>query len=1377
MEPKAAELVAVLTNSNLSIDTKVTHILGLKSDIKQKNVPEGAVPPIFESLRLSIASPHYALLAAGFSTLGHCLKRLFIQGQHDLVSMHARVLYPHLIERLGDSKERIRAQAAQAFTELWPASNADVEECVLSVALKSKNPKSKQAAMVWLDTMHNTHVILFRQYVPDIVACLENADSTVRDQAKTTILTLFENAPAVAKTDLMLKMQSINVRKSIADPLLKAIGLEPENYVSRPPSRGDALYVRPPSRGDALHNRPPSRGDALHNRPPSRGDALHNRPPSRGDALHNRPPSRGDALHNRPPSRGDALHNRPPSRGDALHNRPPSRGDALHNRPPSRGDALRQLPSANSMTTTSMHTQEDTELECETPPLLIKPIPIRPNQSPLKDGQFRAPKGAGASVDRSSAQSTPKLILQQTEEDETSGESTSQQDFEESASKDGYQEPTKRQLEKCEVAPYRITPRDVASTRDLDSVLREIAPPFQGRETEDNWMHRFRGLLTLRRVTVGNAPRDFPQAFIAAIKAWLDNIFKVVLSLRTSMITMGCFMVEDLARVLGPRLDPMIDIFMQNLVKLCMSMKKLVGSIGNTTVEVMIKNLTRNSRLLSHITNAAQEKNVNLRLYGASWIKIIITQQSEHKVSVEGVNNIETCIRKSLVDANPGVREAMRSTFWAFYGVWPKRANRILSDLDTKSRNLLEKDHSNPNTDPFASNSAPSKTGLFSTSATSGRSAPKAAIAEGKKASLAAPTKSLTSSPRAQHIARPDAMSVDRHRKPPTTTTTRAVPRGTNTSSLTAAPMRPGGASRQRPAHLDLARPATATDFHSIPPASPTRTEVANPSPLTRQLGATRPRQKSDPLQDASPTKIKGPKFDFDANSADQPFGTLHIPKARASSNEQKQNEEDTPKPRVLSIEVPMHSLSDEMKKMDGEEPAEDAIEVAAYPINDEKKEVKPGPRRISVEGEVPAISDEQVHNGEQAVPRRKISLEFGLGMHVLEKDEESLLPQIPTITVEARRVSSGRIPSSRVSSNSFSPELPKMGNRPSGVHKAPIAASDINVEDLLSPRVADRSVSGISAVSGASGASDMSMVELDRILDNMIPGLRKISNRLVRAETPRRRNISPRSQDPEQAREMLVKGIERIRAREMDITGYRKIQGLIEFHDALFTDEEQFDFMLLALIDELQSPIPLEDAKKEFGTAWDLKLQVIVTLRYMFDHANQYFPVHYPFTVVALLGALREFEIAPTVVEGLQHLLRDIVAVCDPSSTLDAVVDVLDTERQSDDAEFRSLQKGLEVLVDILVRVNAARQSAALKKQELPAWSDITYGTVEHVAGLAGRALSIQQVRRECVATCGQLRMYLNDDERLWRLLRTPPEHARSLILYYTSRKRYVTP
>jgi CLIP-associating protein 1/2 len=158
MDHKAVELLAVLKNNNLSIDAKVTHLLSLKSDIKQKNVPEGAVSTIFECLRLAIASPHFAILAAGFSTLGHCLKRLYIQDQHDLVSQQARQLYPALLERLGDHKERIRAHAAQAFTELWPAAGPDVEHNVLEVALPGRNPRAKESSLIWLSSVkkHNS---------------------------------------------------------------------------------------------------------------------------------------------------------------------------------------------------------------------------------------------------------------------------------------------------------------------------------------------------------------------------------------------------------------------------------------------------------------------------------------------------------------------------------------------------------------------------------------------------------------------------------------------------------------------------------------------------------------------------------------------------------------------------------------------------------------------------------------------------------------------------------------------------------------------------------------------------------------------------------------------------------------------------------------------------------------------------------------------------------------------------------------------------------------------------------------------------------------------------------------------------------------------
>lgn len=153
MEQKAAELLATLKNHNVSVDTKIAHLTSVKSDIKQKNVPEGAVPSIFESLRLSIASQHFSVLAAGFSTLGHFLKRLFIQEQHDLVSHQARPIYPLLLERLGDHKERVRTQAAQAFTDLWPAANADVEHYVLDLALKGKNPRARETSMIWLSNV------------------------------------------------------------------------------------------------------------------------------------------------------------------------------------------------------------------------------------------------------------------------------------------------------------------------------------------------------------------------------------------------------------------------------------------------------------------------------------------------------------------------------------------------------------------------------------------------------------------------------------------------------------------------------------------------------------------------------------------------------------------------------------------------------------------------------------------------------------------------------------------------------------------------------------------------------------------------------------------------------------------------------------------------------------------------------------------------------------------------------------------------------------------------------------------------------------------------------------------------------------------------
>jgi CLIP-associating protein 1/2 len=153
MEAKAAELLAAFKNPNVSVDSRVNHLTSIKSDIKQKNVPEGAIPIIFETIRLAITSQHYSVSSAGFSTLGHFLKRLSVQDQQQWIASSARNFYPLLMERLGDHKERTRAQAASIFTELWSTASDDVEYYVLGTALVGKNPRAKEMSMLWLSNV------------------------------------------------------------------------------------------------------------------------------------------------------------------------------------------------------------------------------------------------------------------------------------------------------------------------------------------------------------------------------------------------------------------------------------------------------------------------------------------------------------------------------------------------------------------------------------------------------------------------------------------------------------------------------------------------------------------------------------------------------------------------------------------------------------------------------------------------------------------------------------------------------------------------------------------------------------------------------------------------------------------------------------------------------------------------------------------------------------------------------------------------------------------------------------------------------------------------------------------------------------------------
>ncbi|RHZ44320.1 uncharacterized protein CDV56_101406 [Aspergillus thermomutatus] len=1330
MEFKAAELVAALKNSNMSIDTKVAHLQCVKSDIKQKNVPEGAIPSIFESIRLAISSQHSSLSGAGFSTLGHFLKRLLIQELHHLVALQCRALYPLLVERLGDHKERIRAQAAQSFTDMWLAAPEEVEQCVLGQALVGRNPRAKEMSMIWLSNMTKNYGLLFRSYVSSLVACLEDADSNVRNTAKNTVIELFEHASERAKADLRRQMAAHNVRKSFVNAILASIepGTSDMDMASRPVSRAEALVHRPVSRAETQSSRSVSRLDNAHQRPASRTE-LPQPSVSYTEPLPPRPVS---VLSSRSENQKEV------TKEVIVMERPKSR-------------------------LTTVKSEPNWAVASHTGPAEGLPLP---NSRP--------------------------------------------------ASQEG---------EKVE-ALY------VSSSRQVDEMFRDMMPHFEGRESEDNWIRREKDVLTLRRLTHGNAPDDYSPAYLAGLKTMLDGIFKVVNSLRTTLSTIGCLLIQDIAKRCGPRIDSMVEIMMQNLIKLCGGMKKISAQNGNATVDALIENVTFTTRILQHVSGACQDKNVQLRLFAAGWLKTLIQKQSHHKSSIEhggGLDMIEKSVKKCLADANPGVREAMRGTFWSYYRVWPNRANDILSNLDPKSRSLLEKDPANPNAhQPPPKDSAPSRKGLASsTSSLAGRSALKEAIAAHKKARLA-PAKAA---PPPRPESAQSALS-DKHSSAPSSSksSVRTVPTGTALSSLSSAPMRPAAKPRRpelnRPATADpyAARRSVATDSSTKHGnrigGSPSAIKSKSSTPSSKSVSSTGSRDRTDPVgttRDRPKRLVISKTRSHDAHTR-QPSKPIPT-RSRNNSNESIPRQSPlrsefsvavgTPRsPNSVSLGTPstprtqLTQGSGNFDEIAITSPTTQIHHTPAEPVSnpgDSREHAAKATPVAIFEDNTPARSDHgEIHDAamtltENQTPQpSKVHSESPIVSNKRVSIQDELAPHLLTgsgfLTGAGSVLEASELPNSDAQTDQSlfaDPPLPVTH------HPDPVADSS-KPSELLSSLLATGSplwtANNENAIVIDSKTTNVSLPHRSPPKHNVLGELtsnepshrankqvRHAANKLEdetttpiddpsrrrwkKVETAERRtSVSPRSKDPTKAREMLDKGIQRIRTKTMDILGYRKLQGLIKYHDSIFTDEEKYDEMLLALFDELESSP--DEKRQPLGRPLDLKTQVLLTIRFMFTHNKLYFSAYCPKALGALVLARKYYDANCHIVSGLEETADDIITVCEPADVIDSVLDVIITE-EKDDREYRSILMGVSMLTRILNRLNA-------DKSRVP---DLV---LERLGQFAASKLADRQpdVRRLAVQLCVQLHGMIANEEEFWRVLGNPRENSRNLLTYYIFKK-----
>ncbi|EPE25811.1 ARM repeat-containing protein [Glarea lozoyensis ATCC 20868] len=1067
-EEQVAKLQDLL-RSDASTDLKVQHINNIKSGIKQNNVPEACIIPLFEAVRASMTSQHAVVIQPGFSTLNNLLARLARQDSSKYVVKEAGRTLPLVIEKLGDPKEKYRALAATCLTTFWKSAPVDVEKTIKNTGLVGKNSRMKEASMHWLVQMHQEHAMPFKSFVTTLMDLLEDADGMVRDTARNSVISLFQNAPNGAKSDLKKQLKNFNVRPAIVAAITAHLG---------------------------------------------------------------------------------------------------------PNGPPDVVEPEQDIPArphlANSVSSTSS---------------------MRP--------------------------STPVT----------------------------------------EAKVERVDPAYVNTLRELDETLKEMHPFFEGKESEANWLKREQSCTKLRRLNAGNAPSDYHDAFLVGIKSLLDGILKAVNSLRTSLSKEGCSVVQEIARTAGPGLDPMVEILLQNLIKLCGGTKKISSQNGNLTVDIIISKVSFNLRIVQHIWLACQDKNVQPRTYATGWLKTLLKKESHHKSHLEhsgGLDLIEKCIKKGLADPNPGVRENMRSTFWAFAQIWPSKAEAIMASLDATQQRLLENSPDNPNS-PKKPETTTVRPGLGFSKSTTGP--PKPSLRETmlaqKKAAMA--NKNLPPRPGS-------AMS--------SFSPVRNVSTSSSSSSMSEAPVR--------------SRPESSTVAHgglSVAPVRPTRFRPA-PRPELVARPAT-----------AGPYSVRRPGHAPSSSDSNASPTNLRAAKIRAPSASSTSSPKRVPaRPTTSHSNHTSHSHSSHTspaKSIGGRAPSRAAQSPRVSPP-------KPKPRLVSSKtvGSSPA------------------------------REDENFSMVVPMVTAPGEPAAS----KSSQPVDSSDEEEKATPLKPLQVYEDPFSSTDDHTTPrplLTAPVLEEVPVNDDASNIMRNGANDESTKPT-----LMSPERLKQSLRLVDS------------------------GIAKIKAKSLDVHGFRKLQVVIRDNKAAWTDDK-FDVLLLGLFEYLESSLTNLTTEKK---ALDVKAQILATIKLLFKKERAAFRPHLERGLESILSTRSSYDSRTHIVSGLELLADELVTLAEPRKTLGAITARLQNEEMTIEG-CRTLSMGLHVLKELL----------EVKKEFIPTDEDVVT-----MCRLASRCIDSSEsgVRLDAVNLCVAIHAGVGE-ARFWGPMGGIKDDSKSLITYYIVKRQ----
>lgn len=243
----------------------------------------------------------------------------------------------------------------------------------------------------------------------------------------------------------------------------------------------------------------------------------------------------------------------------------------------------------------------------------------------------------------------------------------------------------------------------------------------------------------------------------------------------------------------------------------------------------------------------------------------------------------------------------------------------------------------------------------------------------------------------------------------------------------------------------------------------------------------------------------------------------------------------------------------------------------------------------------------------------------------------------------------------------------------------------------------------------------------------------------------------------PEKAQQnarLLESGITRVRAKTLDVHGFRKLQSLLRDSKGIFTDDK-FEALLLGLFQYLEDPLPAVAPEK----AQDVKAQILTTIKLLLKKERDNFQPHVSKGLESLLETRAAYDTRAHIVSGLELLADELVTIGDGSEIVVVLTKRLQTCDDAAAEDSRILSTGLHVLRAMLDK----RTTFVPNDSELA-----------QLASLARRCLDSTDsgVRHDAVQLCVALHSRIGE-ATFWEALKDVKADPKNLITYYIARRQ----